>query len=221
MNKLTLPPFIPVLPALYYVAVIRVGWKRLAGVINIYHFIENKHNPPVYPQPQKEQWAVSGEQRQPLPFVIPLTPRLLRGLRACLALPTPCVPPQLGRWVQASGHCQRAGGRASPMETPQCRTTSSLSNGMEMGAMGWRWGQWGLPFAHPIPSPNAPPGHKPSPNPWEGAGSCPGAGQSAAGASPSSRHGETGLEGASSLLSPAEELIILFSHYAGIKPILE
>lgn len=136
MNKLTLPPFIPVLPALYYVAVIRVGWKRLAGVINIYHFIENKHNPPVYPQPQKEQWAVSGEQRQPLPFVIPLTPRLLRGLRACLALPTPCVPPQLGQWVQASGHCQRAGGRASPMETPQHGATSSLGNGMEMGAMG-------------------------------------------------------------------------------------
>lgn len=54
---------------------------------------------------------MSGEQRQPLPFVNPLTPQLLRGLRACLSLPTPCVPPNLadGSWRVATASGLGAG----------------------------------------------------------------------------------------------------------------
>lgn len=66
----------------------------------------------------------------------PTDTSVIEGVASLPVPPHPLRPPQLGRWVLASGHCQRAGGRASPMETPQHGATSSLSNEMEMGAMG-------------------------------------------------------------------------------------
>lgn len=66
-----------------------MGWKRLVCIINIYRFIQYKHNPPVHPQPQKS-WggAAFEEQRQPLPFRNAVIRLLARGLQTHPMVPT-------------------------------------------------------------------------------------------------------------------------------------
>lgn len=103
--------------------------------------------------------------------------------------------------------------RAAPVPcTPQCPTStegSVLCN---------------------TPSPTGPPprGADPAPSPWEGAGLhlqdpalAPGEVPQEPARLPDGSVGRRGWRKASSLLSAGEELIILFSHYTGIKSILE
>lgn len=80
------------------------------------------------------------------------------------------------------------------------------------------------------PSPTGPPrrGADPAPSPWEGAGLhlqdpalAPGEVPQEPARLPDGSVGRRGWRKASSLLSAGEELIILFSHYTGIKSILE
>lgn len=94
MNKLTLPPSLPVLECCGD----KGGLERLLGIINIYHSIPNRHNPPVHTQ------RVGGCLGSSFPLEIPSFGVLTRG-------PTPPRHPQTPVGGHGMGHSAGSWGR--------------------------------------------------------------------------------------------------------------